>query len=150
MRAKNEIELVTLFGTFTGAATAVFPNLAFVAQKVFDWPVWITAIQFSTTLTVYPTDSGGMLLTLGKQSQNGLAVDTGLQSVIAHITAPNSLAGPPALGVPSSKVSNITFGDCGYYLTDQTPLSLYAFANTTASGNFLFAIASVQYRRAND
>ena len=148
MDDRKNIELATLPGIFTGLASAVYPNLALVARKQWSWPVWITAVQFSTSLTIFPTDSGGMVLTLGKQLESGLAVDPGLSSVIAHITAPNSIPGVSPLAVPSSKVSNITFGGCGYLLNAETPLSLYAFANATA-GNFLFAIASIQYRRAN-
>lgn len=147
MTAPSNIELATLSGDYTGAAASVYPNLAFVAKQQWSWPVWITKIEFSTSLTIYPTDLGGMLVTLGKQSQNGLAVDPGLKSVVVHVTAPNSIAGPPAFALPSSKVSPISFDGCGYFLDAETPVSLYAFANTTASGNYLIGIASIQYRR---
>ncbi len=59
------------------------------------------------------------------------------------------LAGPPAFALPSSKVSPISFDGCGFFLPSNTPISLYAFARVSLSGNFLAAIASIQYRRAN-
>lgn len=145
LTGRPDIETATLAGIFTGAAAAVYPALALVTKKEWDWEIWITAIQFSTSLTIFPTDLGGMILTLGKQPLN-LSVDPGLSSVIAHITAPNSISGASPLANPSSKVSNIVFGDCGYFLQAGAPLSLYAFANATA-GNYLFAISSIQYRR---
>lgn len=133
-------------GSFIGSATAVYPNLYFLGKRTWDYPVWIVALQFSTSLTVYPTDFGGLLITFGQTRTGQLAVGQGLQSVIAHVTAPNSLVGPPAIGVPSSKVSNITFGGCGYHLEQQKPISLYGFAAAT-TGNSLFSITSIQYRK---
>lgn len=143
----SQIRLATLSGTYTGAAATVYPTLAFIAQQVWTFDVWVKKISFSTSLTIYPTDIGGMVLTLGKQSPTGVAIDPGLQSCIVHVTAPNSIAGPPAFALPSSKVSQISFDECGFFLPSQTPISLYAFANTTASGNYLIGIASIQYRR---
>ncbi len=148
-RPPGEIELDTLTAApFTGSAAAVYPNLAYLGEITWAWPVWIVALQFSTSLTIYPSDLGGMLITFDQTAKTNIAVGRGLKSVIAHITAPNSLAGPPAIGVPSSKVSNITFNNCGYFLDANSPISLYAFANATA-GNYLFAITSIQYRRVN-
>ncbi len=147
MNFDHPIELATISGTFTGDAAAVYPSLKKVAERVWDFPLWITSIEFSTSLTVYPTDTAGMIVTMGKVNEP-LSVGGGLSSVIAHITAPNSIAGPPAFALPSSKVSTIPFGGCGFLLESQTPISIYAFSNVTVAGNFLFAIASVQYRRA--
>ncbi len=143
----SQIRLATLNGTYAGAAGTTYPALAFIAKQQWSFDVWVKKISFSTSLTIYPTDLGGMVITLGKQSENGLAIDPGLQSCIVHVTAPNSIAGPPAFALPSSKVSQISFDDCGFFLPSQTPISLYAFANTTASGNLLVGIASIQYRR---
>lgn len=148
-RPPGEIELDTLTAApFTGSATAIYPQLAFLADRTWEWPVWIVALQFSTSLTIYPSNVGGMLITFDQTQRSNISVGSGLKSVIAHITAPNSLVGPPAIGVPSSKVSNITFNNCGYFLDAGSPISLYAFANATA-GNYLFAITSIQYRRVS-
>lgn len=146
--ALAKIELVTLDGSFTGAAANVYPNAKLINFYAWAWDVWIVAVQFSTTLTIYPTDFAGMILTMD-QLGDPVAIAPGLKSVIAHVTGPGSLAGPPAIPAPSSKVSNIVFGGCGYFLQANSPISIYAFANTTASGNSLYALASIQNRRAN-
>jgi hypothetical protein len=143
-----KIELATISATFTGSAAAVYPNLVWVAEEKWDWPVWVLGVQFSTSLSIFPTNLGGMVVTMGKTQKSGIAISPGLQSVIIHVTAPNSIAGPPAFAFPSSKVSHISFSDCGYYLDAQTPITIFAFADATA-GNYLIAEASVQYRRAS-
>lgn len=143
----GNIELRTLDGIFEGDPLAIYPRLKKIGAETWDWPVWVTAIQFSTTLTVFPSDLGGMLLTFGKIDGEYISVSQGLQSVICHLTAPNSITGTTPIAVPSSKVSNISFGGGGYYLPAKSPLTLFAFANTTADGNYLAAVASIQYRR---
>lgn len=151
--SQHPIELSTLSGTFTGDAAAVYPQLKLVSSVKWAWSVWVTLIEFSTTLTVFPSapvdlpgDLGGMAIVLGK-ADPFLAVGQGLASVIIHVTAPNSIIGPPAFALPSSKVSPIAFGGCGFELEANTPVSLYAFARVNAAGNFLAGIASIQYRR---
>lgn len=146
----NPIQLSTLAGLFAGNAAAVYPSVMLVATQTFPWAVWIPAIQFSTSLTIFPgtnNNLGGMLLTVGKQPLN-LAIAPGLQSVIVHVTGPNSIPGATPIASPSSKVSNITFSGCGYYLPTETPIGLYAFADATA-GNSLIGIASIQFRQAD-
>lgn len=151
----QDIQAKTLSGIFTGSASAVYPRLALVASLKFDWDVWIVSIQFSTSLTIYPADplsitsadTGGMIITLGKQPVSGIAVSEGLNSVIEHITAPNSFPSVTApVAVASSKVSVIPFGGCGKFLANGEPVSLYAFA-PAVTGNFLFSVSSIQYRR---
>lgn len=146
--AGQELALATLVGTFTGSATAVYPQMNFIAKILWGFNVWVTQIEFSTSITLYPVDTlGGLAIIYGK-ADPVLAVDPGLQSVIVHQTAPNSIAGPPAFALPSSKVSPIAFGGCGLFIPASTPLSLYGFGNTSGSGNYMAAVASIQYRRA--
>ena len=145
--SRPDIQLDTLAGNFTGSAAANYPQLAIVAAAKYDWPIWVVAIQFSTSLTVFPSNPGAMLVTFGTSSHNApLAVGKGLRSVICHLTDPNSIAGGSPLPVPSSKVSNITFGDCGYALASGEEIQLWASADT-AAGNSLRAVTSIQYRR---
>ncbi len=150
---QHPIELSTLEGTFTGDANAVYPQMMFVDSVKWNWATWITLIEFSTSLTVFPSapvnlpgDLGGMAIVMGK-SDPLLAIGQGLSSSIVHLTAPNSIVGPPAFALPSSKVSPIAFGGCGFELDANTPISLYAFARVNAGGNFLAGVASIQYRR---
>jgi hypothetical protein len=150
---QHPIELSTLAGSFAGDASAVYPQMMFVASVKWNWATWITLIEFSTSLTVFPSapvdlpgDLGGMAIVMGKSDQL-LAIGQGLSSSIVHLTAPNSIAGPPSFALPSSKVSPIAFGGCGFELDANTPISLYAFARVNASGNFLNGVASIQYRR---
>lgn len=152
----DTIYTATINGVFAGSAGALFPNLALVnqqdgtpAQQQWDWDMWVESIQFSTTLTVFPsvnTNLSGMLLTVDKQNSGAISIAPGLKSVICHLTGPNSIAGPPAFALPSTKVSHIPFRRCGYLLKAQTPISLYAFADATA-GNVLAAVVSIQARR---
>jgi len=149
---EKKIELRTLAGSFTGSATALYPQLELVDKTEWSWDIYISSIQFSTSLVVYPsspadpTDMAGMVITLGKQS-DPLAIGDGLESVITHFTQPNSIVGPPAFPLPSSKVSTIPFDGCGFFLPAKSPISLYAFGPVQTSGNLLDAIASIQYRR---
>ncbi len=156
MADREDIQSKTLFGSFTGAAGAVYPQLALVQSIVWQWPIWLVSIQFSTTLTIYPADPlnigvadcGGMLLTVGKQAVSGISISEGLKSVIAHITAPTGIASVTTpVAAPSSKVSVIPFSDCGKWLDPGEPVSLYAFA-PAVTGNFLLSVSSIQYRRA--
>ncbi len=151
----QDIQSKTLAGSFTGSAAAVYPGLALVNSLKWNFDVWLVSIQFSTTLTIYPAnplaitevDCGGMIITLGKQPSSGISVGEGLNSVIEHITAPNSIASVTTpLANPSSKVSVIPFGGCGKFLRNGELVSLYAFAPAVV-GNFLFSVSSIQYRR---
>lgn len=142
----DDLEFKTLTGLYAGAAGTVWPNLALVNSVQFSFDVWIRSIQLSTSLTIFPTDTGGIFVTIG-QTGTPIAVGEGFKSVLAHITAPNSIAGPPAFALPSSKVSEKVFPGCGKFLPSSSTIALYMFANTTASVNALFAVASIVYSR---
>lgn len=154
---RNEILSKTLTGIFAGSAGAVFPNLQLMlnpsgqaAQLKFNFAVWLLSIQMTTSLTVYPDVGnppglGGIVVTIGQQPSS-LSVDEGLESQTEHFTAANSIAGPPAFALPSSKVSTRDYPGCGRLLAPSEPISLYASANTNAAGNYLFAMCSIFYR----
>lgn len=147
----GKIELATLAQVepFTGHVQAVYPRAVFIAQRVFGWDVFVTAIQFSTSLVIFPgalSDYGGMFITLDQAKADFIAVSETLQSVVDHHTFANSIPGATPLASPSSKVSNIKFDGCGYDLKSNSPIGLWAFAEATA-GNSLLAVTSIQYRR---
>jgi hypothetical protein len=148
----QDIEYKTLAGIFTGSAAAIYPNLALVGTPI-TWPfdIWLVSIQFSTSLTIFPASGnsnlGALVLTIGKQPVSGIAVSEGLASVGVHITAANSIGGASPLASPSSKVSVFPFGGCGKFMPNGQPVSLYGSADAT-SGNFLWSISSIGYRRA--
>lgn len=144
----DNLQSKTLTGIYAGAASSVYPSLVLVNKVVWSFNVWVVSIQLSTSLTIYPTDTGGVFVTIDETALTP-SVGEGFKSVLAHITAPNSIAGPPAFALPSSKVSEKSFPDCGKFVRSGSPVSLYAFANTVASGNYLFAIASIVYRNAD-
>ncbi len=138
----------TLTGIYAGAAATVYPALVQVNKVTWAFNIWVVSIQLSTSLTIFPTDTGGVFVTIDETASNP-SVGEGFKSYLSHITAPNSIAGPPAFALPSSKVSEKTFGGCGKFVRSGSPVALYAFANTTASGNYLFAVASIVYRNAD-
>jgi len=144
----DNLESKTLTGIYTGAASSVYPQLALVNSVTWAFNIWVVSIQLASSLTIYPTDTGGVFVTVDETAR-APSVGEGFKSELAHITAPNSIAGPPAFALPSSKVSGVKFDGCGKFVRSSSPVSLYAFANTTASGNYLFAVASIVYRRAD-
>ncbi len=152
MTVGGKTEFATLSGYYVGDDAFAYPQLKFIEKRQWDFAIWVQAIQFSTSLTVFPPavatneDDAGLILTAGQTQVGNVAVSEGLQSIICHFTAPNSLGGVTPIASPSSKVSTITFKDCGLYLEARSPLSLFGYGVAT-DGNFLKAITSIHYRR---
>jgi hypothetical protein len=142
-RCIQGVVLQTLIAEFAGNAQAIYPQLALIGEPItFPINYILVGVQLSSSLVIFGTNKGGILLVVG-QKRPKLTVSNSIQSIISHITNPNSLTGPPAIAVPTSKVTSLSFGAFGVPIPAGTPLSLYAFADGT-SGNDLFAICSLQ------
>lgn len=144
-RCVQGLELKTLRGEFTGLAESVYPRMRLIATQRWQINYLIVGLQLSSSLVIFPGTSdnkGGLLLVIG-QDQKFLEVSDGLTAPISHITQPNSIAGPPAIIIPTAKVTSLSFGAYGIPVLANSPVSLYAFADATA-GNDIFAILSLQ------
>jgi len=141
------VEFKTLFGRFqpdAGTAT-IYPSLRLISTLQIPQPYALVGLQLSSSLVIYGANFGGFFIVIG-QTLAQLSVSQALNSPMSHITQPNSLTGPPAVAIPTSKVTSLSFGQFAYPLPAQTPISLYAFADATA-GNDLFAVCSLQLAR---
>lgn len=137
------IELRTLVvADWGGQADAIFPSAVLLDSIKFQQNYLLVGLELSSSLSIYGSNKGGLLLTVGKMP-NKITISDALQSPISHITGPNSLTGPPVINIPTSKVSAMSFGAYGMPIPSGTPVNIYGFADATAN-NDLFAICSLQ------
>src|SRR5580698_4009997 len=132
----------TLVAEFAGDADAIFPNCVLLETLKFQQNYLLVGLELSSSLSIYGTNKGGVLLVIGKYPRK-LTISDSIQTPITHITGPNSLSTPAVVNIPTSKVSPLSFGAYGIPIPSGTPVSLYGFADATAH-NDIFAICSLQ------
>lgn len=145
----HETQFFCLSGSVAAAAFSAPPNLtpvagdaAFLTQGV---PFELLGVTLSTTLTNFGTANMGVFVMVGV-NQPLITLANTSPVVIGAITGQNSLAGPPAVPIPSDKVVTTVFLQ-PKRIEPNTRISLYAFGDTTA-GNSLTAVASLVMRQA--
>lgn len=136
------LDLRTLVAEFSGSAGAVYPACQLIDTVKFQQNYLLAGLQLSSSLAIFGSNKGGVLLVIGKYPKI-LTISDSIQTPITHITGPNSLTGPPVVNIPASKVTSLSFGAYGIPIPSGVPVSLYAFADATAH-NDLFAICSLQ------
>lgn len=135
----------TLEARWPGSADAIYPTCVRIAQIKFPINYALVGLQLSSSLVIFGTNLGGILVVVG-QNAPVLAISDSINSVMSHITQPNSFSGAPPLSIPTSKVTSESFGAFAMPIVANAPISLYAFGDATA-GNDLFAICSLQLVR---
>lgn len=148
-RCVQPITLRTLIARFTGDANALFPQSVLLktpegqtAVLKFTESYALVGIQLTSSIVAFGPADAGLILVIGNEQRN-LTISNSINSPISHITAPNSLVGPPALVIPTSKVTSLSFGSFAIPVPSGTPVALYGFMDATA-GNDIFAICSLQ------
>lgn len=141
-RCLQSIDLNLVLGEFTGSADAVYPRFARVGN-VFRANTYyaLVGLELSSSMVVFG-GRGALMLVIGKQT-DFLEISESLTAPVMHLTAQNSIVGPPALTVPTSKVTPLSFGAFGLEIPPNTPICLYASLDATAD-NEVFGACSLQ------
>lgn len=141
-RCLQGIDLNLILGEFAGEAQTVYPRFKRVGTTFRANTYYaLVGMELSSSLVIFG-GRGAMMVVIGKQSEY-LDLSAALNAPIIHLTAENSVAGPPPLTVPTSKVTPLSFGAFGLPIPPMTPISLYACCDATA-GNDIFGVCSLQ------
>ncbi len=141
-RCLQGIDLNLILGSFTGEAGTIYPRFKKVGNSFRANTYYaLVGLELSSSLVIFG-GRGAMMVVIGKQDDY-LNLSPAMNVPVVHLTAANSFVGPPALTIPTSKVTPLSFGAFGMPIPPNTPISLYASCIAT-SGNDIFGACSLQ------
>ncbi len=141
-RCLQSLDLNMILGEFAGEAETVWPRFKRVGDTFKAGTSYaLVGLELSSSIVVF-NGRGAIMVVIGKEDPY-LTLSKAMAVPIIHLTDTNSLAGPPAIVVPTSKVTPLSYGAFGLYIPPNTPISLYASCDAT-DGNSIFAACSLQ------